>query len=46
MNRIRNKSEDPKDQTEVTPKDIQLLDAMVQKMDKQISLLEKMAKKD
>ena len=46
MNRIRNKSEDPKDQTEVTPKNIQLLDTMVQKMDKQISLLEKMAKKD
>ena len=46
MNRIRNKSEEPKDETEVTPKDIQLLDAMVHKMDKQISLLEKMAKKD
>ena len=46
MNRIRNRSEDPKDQTEVTPKNIQLLDTMVQKMDEQISILEKLAKKD
>lgn len=44
MNRLRIKSQDPENPTEVTPKDIELLHTMVQKMDKQIALLEQMAK--
>jgi len=46
MNSIRKKSEDPTNLAEVTPKDIELLNTMVQKMDKQITLLEQMAKSE
>ncbi|MFD0861474.1 large conductance mechanosensitive channel protein MscL [Sungkyunkwania multivorans] len=42
MNSLRNKSEDPANTAEVTPKNIELLHSMVQKMDAQISLLERM----
>lgn len=45
MNRIRSRSEDPKDAAEVTPKNIELLDTMVQKMDQQIGLMEKLVEK-
>lgn len=44
MNRLRVKSHDPANPTEATPKDIELLHTMVQKMDEQITLLEQMAK--
>jgi len=43
MNSLRKKSHDPANPSEVTPKDIELLHTMVQKMDKQITLLEQMA---
>lgn len=48
MNSIRNKSEDPSNPSEATPKNIELLNEMVHRMDKQITLLEQMAnnKKD
>jgi len=46
MNNIRNKSEDPSNPAEVTPKNIELLNKMVQKMDKQITLLEQLAKNE
>jgi len=48
MNSIKKKSEDPSNLTEVTPKNIELLNEMVNKMDKQITLLEHMvnSKKD
>jgi large conductance mechanosensitive channel len=42
MNSIRKKSEDPSNPSEVTPKNIELLNEMVKRMDKQISLLEHM----
>ena len=40
MNIIRKKAEDPKNKTEVTPKDIELLHRMTELMEKQIELLE------
>jgi large conductance mechanosensitive channel len=42
MNTIRKKSEDPTNPSEVTPKNIELLNEMVNRMDKQITLLEQM----
>jgi len=42
INSIRKKSEDPSNPSEVTPKNIELLDEMVKRMDKQILLLERM----
>jgi len=43
MNRLRQKADDPKDVTEVTPKDIELLDRISEQMEKQTQLLEQMA---
>ena len=40
MNAIRKKADDPKDVTEVTPKDIELLHRMTELMEKQVQLLE------
>lgn len=40
MNRLRKKAEDPKDKTESTPKDIELLNQLTEQMDRQIELLE------
>ncbi|GAA0871915.1 large-conductance mechanosensitive channel protein MscL [Gangjinia marincola] len=44
MNSLRQKSEDPKNKEEVTPKNIELLNQMVEKMEVQITLLKQMAK--
>ncbi|MDU8885833.1 large conductance mechanosensitive channel protein MscL [Yeosuana sp. MJ-SS3] len=44
MNTIRKKSEDPTNTSEVTPKNIELLNEMVNRMDEQIRLLEQMVK--
>lgn len=41
MNSLRNKAQDPKDKTVVTPKDIELLSKMTELMEKQIELSEK-----
>lgn len=48
MNSLKKKSEDPSNPAEVTPKNIELLSEMLNKMDKQITLLEYMvnSKKD
>lgn len=46
MNSLRNRADDPNDKTEITPKNIELLDKMVHKMDKQITLLEKIVKSE
>ena len=40
MNSIRKKADDPKNKTETTPKDIELLHRMTELMEKQIELLE------
>lgn len=40
MNSIRKKSENPSNRSEATPKNIELLNEMVNRMDKQIKLLE------
>ena len=42
MNTLRKKADDPKDTTEVTPKDIELLDKISVLMAKQVELLEKL----
>jgi large conductance mechanosensitive channel len=39
MNRLRNKAQDPKDETVVTPKDIQLLSDLKDLMEEQNKLL-------
>lgn len=41
MNTIRNKAEDPKNNTVSTPKNIELLSRMTELMEKQVELLEK-----
>ena len=41
MNSMRNKAEDPKNETVVTPKNIQLLNRMTELLEKQVQLLEK-----
>jgi large conductance mechanosensitive channel len=46
MNSLRKKADDPKDTTEVTPKDIELLDRMTELMEKQVMLLESLNKKN
>lgn len=46
MNNVRKKSEDPANSAEITPKNIELLNTMVEKMDKQILLLEEMTKQN
>lgn len=40
MNTVRNKADDPEDATEVTPKNIELLNKMTELMEKQVKLLE------
>ena len=40
MNAIQNKADDPKNEAEVTPKDIELLHRMTELMEKQVALLE------
>lgn len=40
MNAIQKKAEDPKDNSEATPKDIELLDKISELMEKQVELLE------
>lgn len=40
MNSLKNKSEDPKDKTITTPKNIQLLDKMTELLEKQNALIE------
>ena len=40
MNSLRKKADDPKNKTEVTPKDIELLHKMTELMEKQVTLLE------
>jgi len=40
MNSIRKKADDPKNKTETTPKDIELLHRMTELMEKQIEILE------
>ena len=40
MNTIRKKADDPKNKSEVTPKDIELLHKMTELMEKQVELLE------
>lgn len=42
MNSLRKKSEDPKDETEVTPQNIVYLNRMTELMEKQVSILENM----
>ena len=39
MNALRNKADDPKDEREVTPKDIELLHRMTELMEQQVELL-------
>jgi len=45
MNRIRKKAENPKDQAEVTPKDIELLNKIADLMEQQVSQLEAIKEK-
>lgn len=40
MNSLRNKADDPKNELEVTPKNIELLHKLTEQMDRQIELLE------
>ncbi len=42
MNSIRNKAQDPKDETEATPKDIELLHRTTELLEQQVRLLEEM----
>ncbi|CDF79018.1 large-conductance mechanosensitive channel [Formosa agariphila KMM 3901] len=44
MNRLRNKSQDPKDKTVVTPKDIQLLSGITELLEEQNTLLKTKSK--
>ena len=44
MNAVRKKADDPKNPTEVTPKDIELLHKISELMEKQIHLLENQQK--
>ncbi|PNW28784.1 large conductance mechanosensitive channel protein MscL [Formosa algae] len=44
MNRLRNRSQDPKDKTVVTPKDIQLLSGITNLLEEQNALLKTKAK--
>jgi large conductance mechanosensitive channel len=41
MNSLRKKADDPKNETEVTPKDIELLNRISELMEKQVELLER-----
>ena len=41
MNRLKNKAQDPKDKTEKTPKDIELLQKISDSLDEQVTLLKK-----
>ena len=45
MNSLRKKADDPKDPTEVTPKDVELLHKMTELMEKQVELLENLQPK-
>jgi large conductance mechanosensitive channel len=45
MNSIQKKAEDPKNEAEVTPKNIELLSKMTDMMEKQVELLEDLNKK-
>ena len=44
MNKIRNKADDPKNKTEATPKNIELLSGISELMERQVELLEKIEK--
>ncbi|MGS2760778.1 large conductance mechanosensitive channel protein MscL [Sinomicrobium sp. M5D2P9] len=46
MNRLRNKAQNPKDKTEKTPKDIELLSGIKGHMEEQVSLMKKYMKKE
>lgn len=46
MNSFRNKAEDPKDETVVTPKNIQLLSRMTELLEQQVAIAEKNATND
>lgn len=41
MNKLRNKAQDTKDKTVITPKDIELLSRLTELMEKQNELLQK-----
>jgi large conductance mechanosensitive channel len=42
MNTVRNKAQDPKDKTVVTPKNIELLNRMTELLEKQVEITERM----
>lgn len=46
MNSLRNRADDPKNVTEVTPKNIQLLHDISEQMERQIKVLEKISEND
>lgn len=46
MNSIRNKAQDPKNKTVVTPKDIELLNRITELMERQVAISEKNAAKN
>ena len=46
MNSLRKKAEDPKNELEATPKDIELLNKMTELMEKQVALLEDLKTKN
>jgi large conductance mechanosensitive channel len=46
MNSLQKKGEDPKNEAEVTPKNIELLNKMTELMEKQVELLENLNTKN